>query len=324
MDQPPVIVSEDPSWGTPETAPTAAGADAPGKPIGKRKLFAAAVGARRHRRSRRLRHQHRQLAHPDVGRRRSGRRRWRRRSRWAGWAGWLRRGRTRLVGDDRQRQRRDDHHDDPVRPDRDRADLGVDDRHPHRGRLDRGHQSGRQRDSAGHDLGSAVTAQQVTSGVAGLGGGARGGTQGVPPAGAPGVPPAGGANAANGAPAAGANGANRPANGAPPGAGGATGRGNGGGAPTAGVVRAVTGTGFTLTAGDGRVLTVTVSNTTTFTVTKAGSVSALEVGDQIQVNGASGGNGQITAATIRAGVLGAAGGPGAGRGGQAPAQTTVP
>jgi hypothetical protein len=166
----------------------------------------------------------------------------------------------------------------------------------------------------GTTSGSTVTAQQVTAGAVGLGGAGNGpqaaptaqgaqGVQGVP--GAQGVPPAG---------------ANRPANGAFPGGNGGAGNG---GPPTSGVVKAVTGSGFTLTAADGSVQTVAVSNTTTYTVLEASSLGALEVGEQIQVNGTTGANGQVTATTIRTGVLGNLGGAGAGRGGQA-TTTTIP
>jgi hypothetical protein len=95
-----------------------------------------------------------------------------------------------------------------------------------------------------------------------------------------------------GAGTANANGAAPPANGNRP---------NGGGAPTTGVVTSVIGTSFTVTTSAGATITATTSAATTVTLVKPDAVSALKVGDTVQVNGTTAGDGTITAVSIRYG-----------------------
>lgn len=134
---------------------------------------------------------------------------------------------------------------------------------------------------AGTTSGTTVAADQITdSGTTALADGPGGGRGGPPPA--------NGALPAN-------------ANGGPP----ANGFRGAGGPPTTGVVKTVNGSTFTIAATDGSTLTVTTSSAAVVTVVKRSTVGALKVGDAIQVNGTTAGDGTITASDIRAGAFGA-------------------
>ncbi len=148
---------------------------------------------------------------------------------------------------------------------------------------------------AGTTSGTSVAAVSVTdSGTSPLADLPAGGQRGAPPAG--GAAPNGAGVAPNGAGAA-----NPPQDGnRPPG-------GPGGGDVTSGVVKSVSGSTFIVAIADGSTVTVSTTTATIVTVVRPATVSALKVGDQIQVTGATGTDGAIAASSIRSGVLGGGG-----------------
>lgn len=118
-----------------------------------------------------------------------------------------------------------------------------------------------------------------------------------------------------------------PAAGGGPGAGAGRGPRNGaGGAPDPtrafafGTVTGVNGQTITLRAADGSTVTVTTTPTSSITVVRPSSLSALRVGQQVQVVGPTAGDGTVTANRILegAGLGGFRGGPGDPAGGGAP------
>lgn len=134
----------------------------------------------------------------------------------------------------------------------------------------------------GTTSGTSVAAERITDSGSRA---AADGFDGPPPAGAQAGPPAG-------------------AQGAPPAAAAGQGPRDGrGGPPNAGVVKAVTGTSFTMTTAAGATLTVTTSSATTVTVVTPGSLGALKVGDQVNVNGTTS-DSTVTATSVRAGEVG--------------------
>jgi hypothetical protein len=97
----------------------------------------------------------------------------------------------------------------------------------------------------------------------------------------------------------GPNGGQGPGRGTPPGGGGGTSNFT----IARGSVTSINGSSITLTTSSGATATVTTSATTNVTKSTTSTVSALAVGDQVSVAGASA-NGTVTATSIREGATG--------------------
>jgi len=82
----------------------------------------------------------------------------------------------------------------------------------------------------------------------------------------------------------------------------------GGGRPIDGTVTKVSGSTLTVKGRDGTTYTVTASGSTTVTVEKASTVSALAVGEKVQVMGTTT-NGTVAATRITEGAITTFGGP---------------